>query len=251
MIYKQAPRVFPLSNQSFKVPILKSDSSAFSKMRILSSKTKDEVYKYLKEEDDKTNLPKQCSICKDIKFSSMSHCVQINRCVVKYDHYSPKFNNWIAMHNGHYFVSLWFYTCITGILMLFNLLFNIHAQFWYEYLYTCRAMTLINLVMSYAAIGYWLLEIYLNAKGRTVYEIIIESVISSAKPRFSIGAKWRENIYLSFGSKSISPVLIFPYAYGSPLTGLEYCLMSDEIKKQLNIWDEFVETVSSYFTSNS
>lgn len=130
------------------------------------------------------------------------------------------------------------------------LIMNSEAQYFYEHKWMFRAMTVFNIFMVYAFLGFSLLEVYLNAKGRTLNEIIVECVDGPAVPRFTVGATWGENLYLCVGCYRVLPVMIFPYFFGTPLSGIEYCYMESQIKQQPGIWEEFLEGISNYFISN-
>lgn len=98
-------------------------------------------------------------------------------------------------------------------------------------------------------LGLVITEIYLAGKGRCIYELILECIDGPALPRFTIGLKFPENTYLALGSYRALPVLVMPYLFSPPVTGLEYAYMTSKIKEQNGIWDEFVESIRNFFVS--
>jgi len=78
-----------------------------------------------------TSLFVRCETCHLVRPPRASHCKQIGRCVLRYDHYCPWNANAIALGNHKYFLLLLLYgTAAVG--MVQGALFSVFSQYYFN-----------------------------------------------------------------------------------------------------------------------
>jgi len=63
-----------------------------------------------------------CNTCNVVRPPRSSHCKEIGKCVLRYDHYCPYTSNAIGLLNHKYFILLVFYGSIATFMLEFSLM---------------------------------------------------------------------------------------------------------------------------------
>ncbi|CAI2375475.1 unnamed protein product [Moneuplotes crassus] len=196
--------------------------------------TQQDIMKTLDTEGNTST--KKCLKCNDLKPLSMSHCSTCDKCVYKLDHHCPWLNRCIAHNNLRFFISLLVFgttVCFCNGVLIFT---SRYSDYYSENLWKCRILTYLSFLSTYGLAPYTLLEVYINAKGRTFLELLAGINKKKAKPKFKYGENWREHFYLFQGTWWPILGIIFPYFLKSPVTGLEYSFVKND-----NEPDNFIE----------
>ena len=177
--------------------------------------------------DDGENGKKinECEYCQNCKPITMSHCSKWDQCFYKLDHHCPWTNSCIAAHNLHYFISM---LCYSSISLVFNVVFVYwynSSQLYEAHITNSRIMFAISFFLMNVVVGYTIAELFTNGNGRTFLEVIKMLIMGPQKPKYNLETSWRENMYVVYGTFNLFIAIPFPYLFGPPITGLEFCMI--------------------------
>ena len=126
----------------FSKIFIKSASQDLMKLLSFSHKNTNDLANFI-ESSERTQISR-CDICNDVKPSSMSHWQLTNKCVFKYDHYTPVLNNSVSLTNVHYFMALYFYLWATSLMLFMILITYTDSKFWTENSVKCTLMAIFS-----------------------------------------------------------------------------------------------------------
>ena len=66
-----------------------------------------------------------------------------------------------------------------------------------------------------------------------------EMMRGPVKPKFKLGTNWKEQMYLVYGTWYAPIGIALPYFYGPPITGLEFCFVSQNKEPEDFIQETF------------
>ena len=173
-----------------------------------------------------------CKQCKSYKPLRAHHCSICKVCVLKMDHHCPWINNCVGQNNNRYFLLFITHMLFTA---LFNLILGLIIFYDSEYvkLYIVKSnnytkfnfylvlLSVASILTIFLFAWYWKLTL----DGKTTLEFFSESSSKYSNSYYGINYSfqtWQENIFITFGTKSILKAIFIPSIKQLPFTGLEF-----------------------------
>ncbi len=175
---------------------------------------------------------KLCKPCNMLKPLRAHHCHICGHCVFKMDHHCPWINNCVGQNNHRYFVLFLTYTmigCYVFSLLCIPIFFfksNKNVDLPKEFNFICILAMAGSIILLFFNTWNWFLVLngnttieYWSLKGGAVNEYVISD--------FSLDTIM-ENLYMTFGTKSLLKAIFIPSIKRLPYSGLEWSRLCDK-----------------------
>ena len=218
-----------LSNNSLGVLTINNNWSLENST--LSNSEESKISDYYKEKEsierelsrNTSNIMSICKYCEIVKPLRTHHCTVCNCCIMKMDHHCPWINNCIGQYNHRYFINTityqYLYSGLTSITSI-PIYYISNRPNSIEF----RFVTVLSFFCFFSTSFLFLINWFLLLRGNTLIEFI--KIIGNDKRDNSIKdysfPKWRDNIFIVFGTRSIFKALCCLSLKRLPISGLEW-----------------------------
>ena len=165
----------------------------------------------------------KCKYCKEQKVLRSHHCQVCGICIFKMDHHCPWINNCVGHFNHRYFVLFltWLmFGCIFVSIFSIPILFTTKLKKSNEFNFISVLCLVGMILMSFFNTWNW----FLVFRGNTTIEFW--SLKSGFKTESKIKdfslPKWRDNIFLVFGTRSMFQAIFCASKRRLPVSGIEW-----------------------------
>jgi hypothetical protein len=167
---------------------------------------------------------RMCRYCKIPKPVRAHHCSICGCCVLKMDHHCPWVNNCVGQNNHRYFVLFLTYTFFGTFFVTFTafpIMFNTSLKKTTEFQFVAILAGVGSILMVFFNSWNWFLIV--NGNTTIEYWTRKSGVFSSISPikDFSM-PKWRDNLFMVFGTRSLLKAIFIPSIRKLPISGLEW-----------------------------
>ena len=169
-----------------------------------------------------------CQHCKEIKPLRTHHCSVCRKCHLRMDHHCPWVNNCIGLSNFRYFALFLFYLFLLCVL---NTALSIYPFFSLKRFDNNNELSFVTVICmcgigisTFFNLWYWSLII----NNKTSIEFWSGRIASKNWVIKSYSMKTiKENLYVTFGCKSIFKILFIPNFKSLDISGLEWSKIVD------------------------